>query len=215
MTAADQTGGAPRAAQANATRTPRSTRDTSQTPRSQSGSHQRPAREFTLEETERAVAARLGETEIDMPSMAVVSNIYRAAHSVRNLLERTVLAPHGLTWTGWVVLWVVWVWGQVESSRAAREAGISKSTLTGVADTLTAKGLLDRSVHPEDARRVLLSLTPEGEALMAAVFGKFNDVEKLVTSDLSSQSKTQVAQALRAIIKRIDAPHGHVDSPRS
>ena len=37
-------------------------------------------------------------------------DIYRAAGSVRNHFERTVLQPHDLTWTAWVVLWVVWIW---------------------------------------------------------------------------------------------------------
>src|SRR5215831_4984140 len=95
---------------------------------------------------------------INMSAMAAVSNIYRAANSVRNHLERTVLAPHGLTWTGWVVLWVIWIWGEIESRHVAAEAGGSKGTLTGVQKTLMAKGLVDRRVHSDVARRALLSL---------------------------------------------------------
>ena len=64
------------------------------------------AGQHTLRETERAVAERLNHLPIDMRAMAGVSNIYRAAGAVRNHFERTVLAPHDLTWTGWVVLWV-------------------------------------------------------------------------------------------------------------
>ena len=96
-----------------------------------------------------------------MAAMTAVSNIYRAANAVRNHLERTVLAERGLTWTGWVVLWVIWIWGEVESRHVA-EAGISKGTLTGVQNTLMAKGLVHREGPSQDARRVLLSLTPEG-----------------------------------------------------
>ena len=55
----------------------------------------------TLHETERAIDERLDSLPIDLPAMAGVSNIYRAAGAVRNHLERTVLAPHELTWTGW------------------------------------------------------------------------------------------------------------------
>jgi hypothetical protein len=87
--------------------------------------------ERTLEATEQAVAERLNGLEIDMSAIAAVSNIYRATNAVRNHLERTVLAPHDLTWTGWVVLWVVWIWGDIETRHVAAEAGISKGTLTG------------------------------------------------------------------------------------
>lgn len=160
--------------------------------------------DFTLEATEQAVSERLQGMEIDMSAMAVVSNVYRAANAVRNHLERTVLAPHGLTWTGWVVLWVIWIWGEIESRHVAAEAGVSKGTLTGVQKTLTSKGLVVRTVHPDDARRVLLSLTEEGERLMAELFPEFNAVEAWVTTDLEDKAKLDLARALRTVVKRVE-----------
>ncbi|MEZ5117079.1 MAG: MarR family winged helix-turn-helix transcriptional regulator [Candidatus Nanopelagicales bacterium] len=160
--------------------------------------------DLTLEATEQAVAERLQGMPIDLAAMAAVSNVYRAANSVRNHLERTVLAPHDLTWTGWVVLWVVWIWGDIESRHVAAEAGISKGTLTGVASTLTNRGLLRRRVHPDDARRVLLSLTPKGQRLMTKVFPQFNAVEADVTSALSEDEVLQLARSLRAVVKRAE-----------
>ncbi|MFZ2015460.1 MAG: MarR family winged helix-turn-helix transcriptional regulator [Nocardioides sp.] len=160
--------------------------------------------DFTLEATEQAVSDRLQGMEVDMSAMAVVSNVYRAANSVRNHLEHTVLAPHGLTWTGWVVLWVIWIWGEIESRHVAAEAGVSKGTLTGVQKTLMAKGLVARTVHPDDARRVLLSLTAEGEGLMAELFPEFNAVEAWVTTDLDPQATLDLARSLRTIVKRVE-----------
>jgi DNA-binding HxlR family transcriptional regulator len=58
-----------------------------------------------------------------------------------------------------------WIWGDIESRHVATEAGISKGTLTGVASTLIARGLVARRVHPDGARRVLLALTPAGTEL--------------------------------------------------
>ena len=160
--------------------------------------------EFTLDATEQAVADRLQGLEIDLTAMAVVSNVYRAASAIRNHLERTVLAPHGLTWTGWVVLWVIWIWGEIESRHVAAEAGVSKGTLTGVQKTLQAKGLVERTVHPGDARRVLLSLTDEGERLMVALFPEFNGVEAWMTTGLSAADKVELTRGLRALVKRAE-----------
>ncbi|WP_395692390.1 MarR family winged helix-turn-helix transcriptional regulator [Nocardioides sp.] len=160
--------------------------------------------EFTLEATEQAVADRLDGMAVDMAAMTAVSNIYRAANAVRNHLERTVLAEHGLTWTGWVVLWVIWIWGEVESRHVAHEAGISKGTLTGVQKTLQAKGLVHREVHPQDARRVLLSLTDEGQALMAELFPAFNAQEVFVTQALSEEAVLRMARSLRAVVKQAE-----------
>ena len=158
----------------------------------------------TLEETERAVADRLTGLPIDMDSMAAVSNIYRAANAVRNHLERTVLAPHELTWTGWVVLWVVWIWGDIETRHVAAEAGISKGTLTGVVGTLENRGLLKRRTHPDDARRVLVALTPKGRKLMTTLFPLFNAEEAFVTSGLTKAETSTVARSLRKVVTQVD-----------
>ena len=158
------------------------------------------AGQHTLRETERAVTDRLDGMGIDLGAMAAVSNLYRAASAIRNNFERTVLAPHDLTWTGWVVLWVVWIWDEIESRHVAAEAGISKGTLTGVAGTLERRGLLRRRAHPEDARRVLLSLTPTGRRLMTKLFPQFNAEETHVLEPLSAREVQTLASALRKVV---------------
>jgi DNA-binding MarR family transcriptional regulator len=154
----------------------------------------------TLAATEQAVADRLAGLEVNMPAMAAVQNLYRAANAVRNHLEQTVLAPHQLTWTGWVVLWVVWIWQEIETRHVAAEAGISKGTLTGVVKTLETRGLLRRGTHPQDARRVLLTLTPAGEQLMGDVFPLFNEQEHALTSGLGPEATVALARNLRAVV---------------
>lgn len=158
----------------------------------------------TLAETESAVAQMLSGMAVDMESMAAVQNIYRAANAVRKRLESSVLAPHDLTWTGWVVLWVVWIWGDIETRHVAAEAGISKGTLTGVIGTLEKRGLLKRRTHPDDARRVLVSLTPKGRKLMVVLFPKFNEEESYVTQTLSSPEKASLARTLRKVALQVE-----------
>jgi MarR family transcriptional regulator, organic hydroperoxide resistance regulator len=159
----------------------------------------------TLSATEAAVSERLSSMTLDMPAMAAVSNVYRAAGAIRNHFEHTVLAPYNLTWTGWVVLWVVWIWQEIETRHVAAEAGISKGTLTGVAGTLEKRGLLERRAHPEDARRVLLSLTPSGLQLMAELFPQFNKQEALVVESLSADEVRVLAAALRKIVVDLES----------
>jgi DNA-binding MarR family transcriptional regulator len=159
----------------------------------------------TLAETERAVAERITGLHLDMAAMAAVQNLYRAANAVRNHLERTVLAPHQLTWTGWVVLWVVWIWDEIETRHVAVEAGISKGTLTGVVKTLEARGLLRRQTHPQDARRVLLSLTPGGSRLLQLLFPEFNAEESALTAALGDDARRQLAQLLRTVVTEAES----------
>jgi DNA-binding MarR family transcriptional regulator len=164
--------------------------------------------QYTLGQTEQAVEVRLSGLSIDRAAMAAVGNLYRAAGVVRNHFERTVLAEHGLTWTAWVVLWVVWVWEDIETRHAASESGISKSTLTGVVTTLEGRGLVRRRAHPADGRRVLLTLTPRARRLMDELFPVFNAHEAQTVGSLSGLELATFTTSLRKIIQHLEELDG-------
>lgn len=157
----------------------------------------------TLRETERHVDQRLAGMEIDFQAMAVASNLFRAAAAVRNHLERSVLAPHELSWSAFVVIWVVWIWGTSETREIAAEAGFSKATLTGVLNTLEKRGLTTRKRSPEDGRLVLVSLTTKGKRLMEQLFPLFNKQEQHVASALEPDIRDVTAGALRKITELV------------
>jgi len=160
----------------------------------------------TLAETERAVESRLAGMDLDFEAMAVASNLFRAANAVRNHLEGTVLRPHDLTWTAFVVLWVTWIWEKVETRVIADEGGFSKATLSGVLSTLEGRGLLARERSPEDGRLVLVRMTPAGRRLMKKLFPEFNDQERVVTSGIPATQRTLVADALRTLTLTASEP---------
>lgn len=160
-----------------------------------------------LTEAEKLAESRLGGIPLRREQMAVVANIYRAASTVRQHLENSVLREADLTWTAFVVLWVIWIWGESETRNVAEEAGISKGTLTGVARTLESRGLVARSDHPSDGRLVLLDLTPQGRELMERVFPAFNEEEAFVTSRLSDEECRRTADALRQVVLQVEQ-HG-------
>lgn len=151
----------------------------------------------TLAETERAVESKLSGLSLDFESMAVVSNLFRAANAVRNHLERTVLQPHNLTWTAFVVLWVVWIWEEVETRQIAEEGGFSKATLSGVLTTLEGRELVTRERSTVDGRLVLVRLTPQGSRLMKKLFPQFNEEERAVASGIPQGQREQAAEMLR------------------
>ncbi|MER6127787.1 MarR family transcriptional regulator [Streptomyces sp. NPDC001795] len=161
----------------------------------------------SITEAEKLAAAKLGGIPIRRDQMAAVANIYRAASAVRQHLENSVLRESDLTWTAFVVLWVVWVWGESETRHVAEEAGISKGTLTGVARTLESRGLVKRADHPTDGRLVLLSLTGKGEELMQRVFPAFNEEEAFVTGQLSDAECRGLAESLRRVVLQVEE-HG-------
>ena len=158
----------------------------------------------TLAETERAMSLHLQSLPLNFEASAAVSSLYRAANAVRVHLTNTVLRQHGLTWTGFVVLWVVWIWDGMETRRAAESAAISKATLTGVVKTLEARGLLTRRVSGTDRRLVILELSDAGTELMTTLYPVFNAAEAEVVASLSDQHLTVLTDSLRQIVTDLD-----------
>lgn len=158
----------------------------------------------TLRETEQAIQRRLGEIPLRHDAMMSVSNIYRAAAAIRQHFESSVLRGADLTWTAFVVLWVVWIWEEMETRHVAEEAGISKGTLTGVAKTLEGRGLIERVSHATDGRRVLLRLTDKGHALMEELFPAFNAEEAFVVERLSGAQNKALTRSLRTVIEHLE-----------
>jgi DNA-binding MarR family transcriptional regulator len=159
----------------------------------------------TLAETEQQVAEKLGGLPIDFEAMAVVSNLFRAANATRNYLERTVLAPHGLSWTAFVVLWVTWIWEPIETRQIAEEGGFSKATLTGVLGTLESKGLLLRERSAADGRLVEVSMTDAGRHLMITLFPEFNAHERTVAGTTDADRRVELADLLRRITVGVES----------
>lgn len=158
----------------------------------------------SLRQTEEAINDRLNGLELDFGPMRALSNLHRAASAVRNHFEQSVLKDAELTWTAFVVLWVIWIFRSMESRHVAQEAGINKATLTGVVKTLELRGLLTRQVPENDRRRRLLGLTERGEALMSNLFPAFNQEERFVVDGIDESRVTELGGTLRLILRHIE-----------
>lgn len=155
-------------------------------------------------EAERDIRSRLGDRRLDFEALLAVSNIYRAANAVRNRMERDVLGPAGLSWGGFTILFVLWVWGDRDTGALAEDCGLAKGTLSGMLTTLERSGMVARSRHPDDGRKVMVDLEPAGLAKIEEVFPIFNRHETMFTSHLTSAELRQLARLLRTVTSTAD-----------
>ncbi len=151
-------------------------------------------------DAEKVVQDRLGDRPLDFASLDAISNIYRAAAAVSRRAERTVLAEYRLSWGGFTILWVLWVWGEMETAQLAAECGIAKGTLTGMLTTLENRDLVQRSRASDDKRRMLVELTDDGTDMISELFPRFNAYEAQMSGGLSEEEKHSLARSLRAVI---------------
>lgn len=159
-----------------------------------------------LLQAEQDIKDRLVDQPLDFSSLLAVSNIYRAASAVRRQAERELLGPAGLSWGGFTILWVLWIWGEMETARLASECDLAKGTLTGMLSTLEKQQLVERRRLATDRRRVVVSLTEHGESTIGELFPRFNGFEGEMTTGLDEDQKAELAQLLRVVITNASPP---------
>lgn len=156
-----------------------------------------------LAQAEHDVRSCVGDQPFDFESMALISNICRAASDVRNHVEQNVLGDHDMSWAAFTVMFVVWVWGEQETRHLAAETGVTKGTLTGVLKTLERRGFVRRVPHPVDGRRVVVHLEPSGAEVLEELLPRLNEHGAFLSSSLSEAERSQVTSMLRAVIRTV------------
>ena len=155
----------------------------------------------TLSETEQATRERVQHLPLDFAASHALLSLYRAANAVRGHLTNSVLRPNDLTWTGFLVMWTLWIWDSMETRDIAESVGISKGTLTGVAKTLASRGLIERIPSTADRRLVNLQLSDAGQALMERIYPEFNKTESRIVGDLDARQLETMTQSLRTLVE--------------
>jgi DNA-binding MarR family transcriptional regulator len=146
------------------------------------------------------VLARTAGRELDTSAMFVVQDVFRAAAALRSRLELAALQGEGLTWSGFTMLFCLWVWGPHETRDLALRMGVSRPTVSGVTDTLERRGLVERRAHADDGRLRTVALTAAGERTFEELFPRFNAEESLACAGLGSEERAQLAGLLRALV---------------
>lgn len=80
---------------------------------------------------------------------------------------RAMLSDVGVTEQQWRVLRVLEERGPLDATEIADRSCLLLPSLTRISQTLMAKGLITREPHATDRRKQVISITPDGSALIA------------------------------------------------
>ena len=138
--------------------------------------------------------------DVDPRAMRLVQSLYRASNAMVYDLESTVHRPHGWSWSGFRVLFVLWLTGPLEAKRVAELAGMSRAAVSALVNTLERAGLVARRKAGHDRRSVELSLTPEGDDAVAAAFIAHNEREQTWASALTDDEVDQLTALLQKLM---------------
>jgi DNA-binding MarR family transcriptional regulator len=80
-------------------------------------------------------------------------------------LQRQEITKDDLTTSQFFILRQLWESDGLQFKDLAVACNCSRSTITGVVDTMEKKGLVKRAPHPNDRRGALVKLTKKGKSL--------------------------------------------------
>lgn len=98
----------------------------------------------------------------------------------------------------------------VEPSKMADRMNILRQSATSIADHFEQKGYITRRTHPNDRRKILLMITPEGEQLTEKMLMTFRDYHDRISSlftpeevDAYAELRHRMHQARDQVIQEI------------
>lgn len=116
---------------------------------------------------------------------------------------RDMLAQSGVSEQKWRVLRVVQEKGPLELSQIAEEACLLLSSLTRMIGPMVAEGLVTRTTPPEDRRKTVIAISPQGEALIRAHSAESTALFARIEAEFGEDRLEQLLDLLEAL-QRLD-----------
>jgi MarR family transcriptional regulator, organic hydroperoxide resistance regulator len=130
-----------------------------------------------------------------------------------NKTSRKMQSQFGVTGQQRLVIRIVDSYPGLSAGDLARTLHIHPSTLTGILQRLSTRGLLRRVPHPEDARRVQLELTAKGRRLTAPGVGAIESAVKRVLARYDAAEVQATRVLLTALAEGLEPPQGSKPTP--
>ncbi|MGH8929992.1 MAG: MarR family winged helix-turn-helix transcriptional regulator [Egibacteraceae bacterium] len=87
----------------------------------------------------------------------------------------------------------------LEPCQLAERLLVSRPSITGLLDTLQTKLLIERMPHPDDRRRVIVSLTPAGQSALEGAFEDHYREQQALFEDLTTRELSTLVVLLRRV----------------
>lgn len=142
--------------------------------------------------------------ELDVEAMQLVLLLHRVSSALVYDLESGVHRPAGWSWSGFRLLFALWIAGPLDGKTAATLSGMSRAAVSNLSKTLDRDGLVRRAADPADARAVVLSLTDVGESALRSTFRAHNARETAWAGALEPPERATLVALLG---KLADAAH--------
>lgn len=114
------------------------------------------------------------------------------------------LKPYGLARTQYVVLYNLHSDRSVPTKQLLQRLQVEGATLSGIVDTLEAKGLVARKEHPDDKRRRDIVLTEAGHKLMKEIPTPAPAIQHEMLQGLRTEEIEKLTEIVERMIRNLE-----------
>ncbi len=129
-----------------------------------------------------------------------VAHLLRRAHQRASALFLTVLADAQLTPTQFFAMARLHEMGKLSQNRLGRLAAMDPATIQGVIRRLHERGYIERLADPTDRRRMVLSLSPQGQETVVRLLGDANRIGDEIVAPLSPDEQGVFVSLLKRLV---------------
>lgn len=143
----------------------------------------------------------------DLSFMRDISLITRR---MRTYAERS-MAEHGLGFPEQAVIMQLCAQGTSNQESVARHFAVDKGAIAKTVSKLEQKGLITRTVNPQNKREKLLSLTPAADEVVADMKQAYEQLSKTMFAGLSAEDAARLSCDLARVAQNLsDVDEGEV-----
>ena len=132
---------------------------------------------------------------------ALPGNAIRRMQQIAVAIFLQEAEPTGVTPVQFAVLQALANMPDIDQRTLARSIGFDTSTIASVIDRLETRGAVRRTLDPADRRVRLLSLTPEGEALLEQVVPAMWRAQERMLQPLPENERAEFMRLLLALVR--------------
>ncbi len=152
---------------------------------------------------DQSVSQAVRERSVDVPEYFFY--LLFQAQRRRDLTFDMALAEGGLNINRWRALSVIRRIHGCTMKDLAGFTAIDRTTLTRAVDQMVEQGLVLRATPPGDRRKVVLTLTDEGEAFFQAALSVLNDFNRVALEGVPEDRQLVVLDVLGRILRNLCA----------
>ena len=128
-----------------------------------------------------------------------IGYLMRRAHQRASAIFQTSIGDPNITPTQYSSMVKLHEYTELSQNHLGRLVGMDKATMQGVVRRLKERRLVDSRPHPGDARRTLLSLTTDGQRIVAKLLLNGPAVSRETLKPLNGAEQRQLLELLSKI----------------